>query len=368
VETEAPHPAAAALNAGLEAAVAAADALVMQRYTDDGRRNCFNSYHSCLLELWARGGGAYIHPLPVTAAKLKAFYMEYVLSRGNKSSNLQSVTSAVKVYATARWGPGAWAVDEDDYHQVTLLRGTLRTEMPAVPEPAPPIRRDALLCVAAWIKQQPFSITAVQTWALYMLCYWCMLRGRDVIRGNLWVQDLLVVRPGAAGEHPGGVQLTIYLDKNRKMTMAGSIAYALRTTDELDPVAAVVAYTTAMGFDLAAPPPATPFFPHLDDDGRFKGPFMTAETINRRIKECFAAAGVPDAAGYSMSGFRPGGHTDMLVATAGDHQVADGVGRWDTVEAEKRYDRRDATVWLSMIHWSRLAAARLGADAGARRA
>jgi hypothetical protein len=67
----------------------------------------------------------------------------------------------------------------------------------------------------------------------------------------------------------------------------------------------------------------------LSNDGKVVGKFYTRKQSTSRLRYYLRAAGVAQAAKYCLSGFRPGGHTDVLLATDGDHGVANGLGRWD---------------------------------------
>jgi hypothetical protein len=194
--------------------------------------------------------------------------------------------------------------------------------------------------------------------------YYCMLRARDVILGNMWVEDVTIVPPTA--RHRGGVAVSIYLDKNRKKTTAGSWSFALSTDDELDAGSWLQKYVARMGWRLGKPPPRTPLFPRLTDGGAWTGAYDTNDHITRRMRGYMRDAGIVGANSYCLSGFRPGGHTDMLVATDGDHGVADALARWDTEAAERRYDRRDADAWLAKIQLAHFRGLRVGAEPGAR--
>jgi hypothetical protein len=171
-----------------------------------------------------------------------------------------------------------------------------------------------------------------------------MLRGKDVRGGNLWVEDVTVV-PARLGHH-GGVSIAVFKDKNRTTLASGSITLAARTYNWMDMVPVLEDYCSRMGFDLARPPPRTALFPRLDNDGRPVGRYYTAKQVVGRLRFYLRLAGVPMADKYGLSGFRPGGHTDMLIDTGGDHEVSDGIGRWDSVAAERLYDRRNNDMWL----------------------
>jgi hypothetical protein len=136
--------------------------------------------------------------------------------------------------------------------------------------------------------------------------------------------------------------------------------------DVLDPVPALKLYLKRMGWDAERPPPRTPLFPRLSDAGRVAGQFYTAKDIIARMRQHMEDADVPEAGSYSLSGFQPGGHTDMLVATDGDHSVSDGIARWDTAAAERRYDRRDADAWLAKMARAQRPGDRIGVDAAER--
>jgi hypothetical protein len=266
---------------------------------------------------------------------------------------------------TRTYGAAAWRISTDDWAAWTAVRAALEKEAPALPKQARPIRRAVMLALVRYLWMHARgSAQALQSLTLYLLMYWCMLRGRDVIRGNLWVQDIGIAP--RTSQHPGGVQLVIHLDKNRKKTLAGSISFALSTRDVLDPVPALKLYMKRMGWDAERPPPRTPLFPRLSDSGRVTGQFYTAKDIIARMRQHMEDAGVAEAGTYSLSGFRPGGHTDMLVATDGDHSVSDGIARWDTAAAERRYDRRDADAWLAKMARAQRAGVRIGVDAGER--
>jgi hypothetical protein len=189
---------------------------------------------------------------------------------------------------------------------------------------------------------------ALQSAAMYTFMYQCMLRAVDVTRANLWVEDVTFV-PAKAGFHSGGVQLLVVLDKNRKRTLAGSMTFARNTDDGLALLPLLEQYYARMGWNVRQPPQCTPLFPRISDDGLVTGPYYTNRAITRRMRKEMLSAGVPNANKYCLSGFRPGGHTDLLIATRGDHGVADGVARWDTAAAERRYDRRDADAWLTRM-------------------
>jgi hypothetical protein len=143
-------------------------------------------------------------------------------------------------------------------------------------------------------------------------------------------------------------------------------SFALSTGDELDARSWLQQYVARMGWRLGKPPPRTPLFPRLTDGGAWKGAYDTNDHTTRSMRGYMRDAGIAGADSYCLSGFRPGGHTNMLVATDGNQAVADARAAWDTNAAERRSDRRDVDAWLGQILPAHFRGLRVGAEPGTR--
>lgn len=348
--THAALAAAASAKAGGVAATAeAAFGLAARRKLTPKHRHAYNTYYKAIRAMNARTSHARaVPPLPVTLVTLAAFAMEYVMVRRCQASSLKKLAGMLRQYVTAHHGPTAWALSKDDWAKWTDIRTTIVKEHPPTPAGAPPISSRIMRALHRALCPHFSNLAVLQAWCIYTMMFHSMMRGIDVVRGNLWVEDVRYIPPRKG--HQGGLEIAIFLDKNRKENTSASLTYIVPTDGRTDAITPLLEYCRRMDFDLTDPPPHQSLFPRLSHTGDVVAPYYTAETLRNRLRYHLKLAGVANPDSYGLAGFRPGGHTSMLINTGGNHQVSDSVARWDSRKSARRYDRRDADVWLFTMY------------------
>lgn len=285
-----------------------------------------------------------------------AFFLHYVLVRGNSSANLNSVAAGLRSAADAcriPW-PDFSTADGGDSLTQRLLK--IQKDWPAEVRGAPALTlRTGLSRAVAFLHRcGPRDLWARQWEALLSLMHDMLLRPSDIIPADSFAKasgsgsafayprmgDFIVVPPSSPTAL-GGLHFRTALSKMQK----DRVDYRLCTAAALEIPGALVNGPAALrsylsAANLAAGASDSPVFYYRRRDGS-PGPRLSRAALLRELREqILAPAGVADWRTFTLRSLRPGGATDLAAAGVPESTIRR-VGKWSSEQGLLPYNRVD---------------------------